>query len=261
MIRTILAVMTLSTPAAALDMAPDADIVLLGEIHDNPLHHQGQGDLIRQVQPKAVVFEMLSPAQAAKLNATPREDMAKVAARIGWASSNWPDFELYQPVFEALEQIPAVGAAAPKADVRRAFSEGAAAVFGEDAAEFGLDQAVPEIQLSFRKDMQFTAHCEAMPLNMMGGMIEAQRLRDATLARATLDALKTYGAPVVLIAGNGHARIDWGIPAMIAVAKPDLTVFSVGFVEAPAETNDPRFHHTIVTGPAERENPCDVFKN
>lgn len=124
MIRTILAVMTLSTPAAALDMAPDADIVLLGEIHDNPLHHQGQGDLIRQAQPKAVVFEMLSPAQAAKLNATPREDMAKVAARIGWASSNWPDFELYQPVFEALEQIPAVGAAALKADVRRAFSEG-----------------------------------------------------------------------------------------------------------------------------------------
>lgn len=261
MIRTLLAVLAFSAPATAMDIPQAADIVLLGEVHDNALHHQGQADLIRQLSPKAVVFEMLSPAQATKLNAAPRIDMEEVAERIDWANSGWPDFKLYQPVFEALQDIPAVGAAAAKAEVRRAFSEGAAAVIGEGGAEFALDQAVPEPQLTTRKEMQFAAHCEAMPLEMMGGMVEAQRFRDASFAKATLEALKTYGAPVVVIAGNGHARIDWGIPAMIAIAQPDLTVFSVGFVEAPTEANDPRFHKTIVTAAAERGDPCDAFKN
>lgn len=261
MIRILLALAAFSTSATALDITRDAEVVLLGEVHDNARHHLGQADLIRQIEPKAVVFEMLSPAHAAKLNAAPRLDMAEVAARIDWAKSNWPDFELYQPIFEALKELPAVGAAAPKADVRRAFSEGAAAAFGAGAAAFGLDRAVPEPQLTIRKDIQFAAHCEAMPLDMMGGMVEAQRFRDASFAKATLDALKTYGAPVVLIGGNGHARIDWGIPALIAIARPDVAVVSVGFVEAPTEANDPRFHHTIVTDPAKRGDPCDVFKS
>ena len=39
-----------------------ADIVLLGEIHDNPEHHANQAAIVRALQPAALVFEMFPQA-------------------------------------------------------------------------------------------------------------------------------------------------------------------------------------------------------
>jgi len=236
-----------------------ADIVILGEVHDNPHHHQGQAALIAQLTPKAVVFEMLSPTQAEAFNNAPRDDLDAAARAMDWANSGWPEFDLYRPVFAALGDTPVVGAAAPRAHVRAAFSDGAAATFGQGAALFGLDRPLPEAQLAARETMQFDAHCAAMPLEMMGGMVEAQRLRDALFAKAALDALAQTGGPVVVIAGNGHARRDWGMPALIATAAPQVEVHAVGFVETPAAADDPRFDTTFPTQPAQRDDPCAAF--
>lgn len=261
MIRSLILTLAAALPAAAFEIPEGAHVFILGEYHDNADHHLGQADLIRAIQPKAVVFEMLSPEQAEKLNASPRDDAASFGELINWDSSSWPDYELYQPIFEALGDLPVIGAAAARADVRRAFSEGAAATFGTDAAQFGLDAPVPAEQLETRKALQFDAHCEAMPIDMMSGMVEAQRYRDATFAAALLDAVETYGPPVVLIAGNGHARVDWGVPAMIATAAPELDTVAVGFLEEPSEASDPRFDHTIVTPAIKRDDPCKAFKD
>ena len=95
---------------------------------------------------------------------------------------------------------------------------------------------------------------------MMPGMVEAQRLRDAALARATLQAMADTGGPVAVIAGSGHARRDWGIPAALAVAAPELSVLSVGQIEAEgaAEPEQP-FDLWLVTEPTPREDPCAAF--
>ena len=53
-----------ASPAAAASVLRGADVIILGEIHDNPAHHQNQAQLIERLSPSAVVFEMLSPAQA-----------------------------------------------------------------------------------------------------------------------------------------------------------------------------------------------------
>ncbi|MEM6940053.1 MAG: ChaN family lipoprotein [Pseudomonadota bacterium] len=251
----------------AQDLTPEqeaallaADIVILGEVHDNALHHVGQAALIEKLQPRAVVFEMLSPRQALQVSSYTADDLTDLGTEIGWEEAGWPDFAIYQPIFEALGAVRAVGAAAPRAQVRAAFQQGAAAVFEGDAAQFGLDTALPEPELSARKQMQFEAHCEAMPLEMMGGMVEAQRLRDAHFAARTLIALAAHGGPVAVITGNGHARRDWGMPVKLAAAAPDARVLSIGFVEAPAPADDPRYDITIVTAAAERGDPCDAFK-
>jgi uncharacterized iron-regulated protein len=266
MIRAALVLVFCAVPLWADQLSADqradmarAQIVLLGEIHDNPLHHKGQASLIRQLGPKAVVFEMLSPAQAKSVNADTRDDLNALAARIGWKESGWPDFALYAPVFDALGQTPVVGAAASRDKVRAAFSAGAAPTFGEDAADFGLDTPLLPKQLEVRKALQFDAHCKAMPAEMMEGMVEAQRFRDAHFSKVTLDALARYGAPVIMIAGSGHTRKDWGMPALIALAAPHVETFVVGFVEQPQTLNDPRFSATIATAPADRKDPCDAF--
>ncbi len=253
----------LASPVLAqtgFDAAQDADIVILGETHDNKAHHKGQAEFIRELAPKAVVFEMLTPFMAMQVNAYSNDDLNGLGAAIGWEDAGWPDFAIYQPVFEAMGQARAVGAALPRPTVRAAFDEGAAAVFEGDATRFGLTMPLPETQAEARRQMQFEAHCNAMPLEMMGGMVEAQRLRDAHFAARTLLALDAYGPPVVVITGNGHARKDWGMPQVLAQAAPDLDVFSVGFLESPADANDPRYDLTLVTDPAPRDDPCAAFR-
>lgn len=273
--QAIWATAFLYATAAASDIAPDgsaiisqpmmarmaaADVVFLGEIHDNALHHQGQAMIITALKPEAVVFEMLSSTQAALVNEIGTENLGTLGQRIGWEAAGWPDFNIYAPIFAALDTAQVVGAAAPRETIRAAFAGGAAAVFGAGAAGFGLTQAVPQPQLERRMQMQFDAHCAAMPMDMMGGMVEAQRLRDAYFADASLKALTTYGAPIVVIVGNGHARRDWGVPAMIALAATDVTTIAVGFVEVPSLDDDPRFDITLATARALRGDPCDAFR-
>lgn len=250
-------------PASAGD-APRiqaADIVILGEVHDNPEHHLGQARIISEIAPKAVVFEMLSPDQAEQINTDSRSDLDELSRRIGWAEAGWPDFALYLPIFEALGQRPVVGAALPRDRVRAAFDQGAAAVLGAQAGRFGLDIALPPAEQEAREALQFAAHCEAMPMELMGGMVEAQRLRDAQFSATALGALATHGAPVVVVTGNGHARKDWAMPALIAKAAPETTVHVVGFVETPADGDDPRYDTTVVTAAADRPDPCAAFSN
>ena len=238
---------------------PKADVIVLGEVHDNGAHHLGQAAALAGINPSAVVFEMLSPKQAALITPEVLQDQAALAAALEWDDSGWPDFALYYPVFAALGAARVYGAARPRDQVRRSFSEGAAAVFGAGADQFGLDQALPKAQLQERLQAQFEAHCEAMPLEMMGGMVEAQRFRDAAFADVVARAYEADGGPVVLIAGNGHARRDWGVPAVLAVAMPELKVLSVGHLEAPVD-EEPPFDLWLLTKAAAREDPCLAFK-
>ncbi|MEP5732047.1 MAG: ChaN family lipoprotein [Sulfitobacter sp.] len=238
-----------------------ADIVLLGEQHDNPDHHLGQARLMTEIEPAAVVFEMLTHQMAAIVRAFEGDDLGKLGEAIGWEAAGWPSFEIYRPVFAALDSAFVVGAAAPRETVRAAFSEGAAAVFGSDAARYGLTRPLPEAEYQTRETLQFDAHCQAMPLEMMGGMIEAQRLRDAQFAQAALEALAEHGGPVVVITGNGHARTDWGVPFVIAQAASEVKVFSVGFGEHSGGNSDGRFDGFVLTAPIERGDPCAAFGN
>ena len=230
---------------------PVPDIVILGEVHDNPDAHLGQAAALSDLQPTAVVFEMLTAEEARVADAN-RDAIADA-----WEASGWSDFEIYAPIFDGLGDARIVGAAAPREAVRRVYSDGAATLFGPDAGRFGLDTDLPEDQLEARRQLQFDAHCAAMPLETMDGMVAVQRYRDAVFARAALEALETYGPPVAVIAGNGHARTDWGIPAMIARAAPDVSTYALGFVEA--DSGVP-FDEIRIVPPAARDDPCNTLK-
>ena len=238
---------------------PPADIVILGEIHDNPIHHAHQSIAVSALSPSAVVFEMLSPEQAARV--TPRlvGSAEALGATLGWEASGWPDFGMYHPIFVAAGAAAIRGAAAPSEDVRQAARDGASVVFGEEAGLFGLSDPLPEAEQALREAEQLVAHCDAMPAEALPGMVEAQRLRDAWLARAALDALDETGGPVVVITGNGHARADWGVPHLIAAAAPEARVLAIGQFEEAAEP-DPPFDLWIVTEAAERGDPCAAFR-
>lgn len=234
-----------------------ADIVILGEVHDNGVHHRNQAALITAIEPAAVVFEMLSPEQAATVTSMTDRDQALRDALV-WQESGWPDWALYQPLFAALEDTPVYGMALPGQEVSRAVSEGAAAVFGPDAERFGLASPLPAAQQAEREAHQQAVHCNMLPPKLLPGMVEAQRLRDAAFARTALQAFAEQGGPVVVVTGTGHARRDWGMPAALAVAAPTISVVSLGQLESPPEAGAP-FDTWLVADPAPREDPCEAF--
>jgi uncharacterized iron-regulated protein len=243
--------------AGALDHLPPADVVILGEVHDNPSHHRNQARAVAAIGPRALVFEMLTEAQAARMPAD-RRDAGRVARALGWDRSGWPDFAMYHPILLAAPAARVFGGDLPSGAVAQSLQDGAAAAFGAEAAPYGLAEPLDPADQSAREAEMQAAHCDALPPEVLPGMVEAQRLRDATLARAVVRAWRQSGGPVVLIAGTGHARTDRGVPAVLARAAPELSVLAVGQIEGAAAPVQP-FDLWIVTGVAPRGDPCAGF--
>lgn len=91
-------------------------------------------------------------------------------------------------------------------------------------------------------------------MKMMARMVTVHRHRDAVLARAALDALHTYGPPVALIAGNGHARSACSVLATIARAAPGVTTHAIGHVEGETEMS---FGESRIVPPSARADPAN----
>ena len=96
-VGAILCAVTLGSAAASdtvtdfIERARDADIVVLGEVHDNPIHHQNQAEIVAALQPAALVFEMIQQDAEDEVNelraAGARRE--EIAAALDWANSGW----------------------------------------------------------------------------------------------------------------------------------------------------------------------------
>ncbi|MCR6631693.1 MAG: ChaN family lipoprotein [Magnetospirillum sp.] len=96
-----------ATPEELVAQARAADVVLLGETHDNADHHALQawmlGRLLDTGRSRLVAFEMIDAGQQPALERHLAErpaDVAGLAAALDWGKSGWPDWELYRPIFE-----------------------------------------------------------------------------------------------------------------------------------------------------------------
>ena len=235
------------------------DVWVLGEIHDNPAHHAEQADQVEKLQPAAIVFEMLTADQAARVTPDLRDDEDALAAAIDWDAGGWPDFSMYHPIFTAAPGAEIFGALVPRAKARAVFDKGLVSAFDGDAARYGLDEDLPEDRQAARESLQMEAHCNALPEDMLPGMVAVQRLRDAVLARAVVRAMDATGGPVAVITGNGHARRDWGMPAILSRVAPDLDIWVLGQTEAdqPLEGD----FDIVKSAPApDRPDPCAAFE-
>ena len=237
--------------AAPLSAQEGAAIVVLGEVHDSPEAHAEQARLIAKIGPAALVFEMLTPEQVAAAEGVPRSDADGLEAAFGWADTGWPDFALYAPLFAAAPEAALYGAAVPRATLMEVARGGSLAAYDLPPMDESTRAALIE--------EQDAAHCNAMPAEVLPGMVDAQRLRDWWFADVALRALAESGPPVIVIAGTGHARTDVGIPAMIDHAAPEVTVWSLGQVEG-APPEDAPFDAVRGLPFVDRPDPCAVFR-
>lgn len=239
------------------DRMAGADVLLLGEVHDNPKHHEVQHDVLARLQPKAVVWEMLTGVEASRINSNLIHQPERMEQVLEWAESGWPAFAMYHQVFLAAPDARIYGGEVPREAALAVIQGGEAVAFGADAARFGLNVKLPEDELAAREELQFAAHCEAIPRDRLAAMVGIQRLRDAVLAREVIAALDETGGPVAVITGNGHARKDWGIQVYLDRVRPGLTVFALG--QSENGQVDGVFDAILDSPPVERDDPCKVF--
>ncbi|WP_135504032.1 ChaN family lipoprotein [Roseovarius aestuariivivens] len=236
-----------------------AQVVIVGEVHDNPAHHQVQAELAQRLSPAAIVFEMLSEKQVTAITPEIRTDEARLRAALDWEDSGWPDFAMYYPILAAAPDAKIYPGLMDRAQARAAMEDGLAAAFGSEAGAYGLDTALAATEQNARERLQADAHCGALPEEMLPTMVAIQRLRDAVLARATLQALEETGGPVLVITGNGHARADWGMPVFLDKQRPDLRVVVVGQGED-GRAPDGGFDIVLDAPAPERGDPCEAFR-
>lgn len=233
-----------------------ADYLLLGEIHDNPAHHRARAGLIRDLPAtfRHLVLEQVDRGQRVDGNLPVEEALDRAGfSRKGWG---WP---LHEPVLGAARErgMSLLGGNLDRKSARQVAKEGRPAL---DAELSRLVEAAPLAESArLRLEANLVeGHCGKLPAVRLSGMALAQRARDASLART----LTETGGPAVLIAGNGHVRRDYGVPAILAGAAPGARVASVGFLElGPGERPDPEtwrglYDYVWFTPPATREDPC-----
>lgn len=237
-----------STMADLLEAAIEAQIVILGERHDNPIHHEMQAEIVRVIDPAGLAFEMIQRAAEDAVN----------EQRLGWENERWSNWDDYRQILEAAPDARITGGGVDRDMLRSSVKLGAALAWGEEGARYRLLDQLPMDVTDAMIEEQRVAHCDGLPKHMLPGMVEAQQLRDAAFADAALRLVEGGYAPAVLITGNGHARTDRGSPLYMRRAAPDVSVLSIGIVEADGPTDVP-YDFVIYTEIHEREDPCVAF--
>lgn len=253
-------------------------ILVLGEVHDNPVHHRLRAILLASpalpASPRpGLVLEQLRADQQPELEAfeampAAKRSMEAFTGAVSWERSGWSQYP-YAPLLEAALSggFPLFAGDGPRDVVRQAARQGVAALSADDRTrlalgvplELGHDAAmVREIEDS---------HCGMLPATAFAGMAFAQRVRDAYLADAALRAAAAGGG-AILLAGNGHARSDRGAPWYARQRAPARRIVSVLLLEVDDDRSDPETYvprspqgaaaadFLIFTPRAAREDPC-----
>ncbi|MBI5534912.1 MAG: ChaN family lipoprotein [Deltaproteobacteria bacterium] len=256
---------------ALLERAGSSHFVLLGEKHDNPDHHRLQAFVLQSMidagRRPTVGFEMLESGQQDTVNQVQKAhpgDPDAIRPAVGWDKSGWPDWPLYRPVFAALSEarLPILATNVPKAQVRLIVRYGAGAFVDGQMKLWGLDQPLPAEQLAALKGELRDSHCGMLPEKVVDAMVLAQRARDAGMADRMTNADGSHG--VVLVAGAGHVRRDRGVPAYLALRRPESTRISIAFVEVHEGGNDPKDYDSGAdlvwfTPRVDSDDPCAKF--
>ncbi len=239
-----------------------ADLVLLGEVHDNAIQHQLRGALLTSFGSRhpAVVFEQFPETGAPIPPPAAGEERESWLDHNGFDRKSWA-WPLHQPVVDAaLRWGRSLWGSGVSRESLRSVVRG-----GEAAAPEHLRPLIEQAPLDSAGRAAIDhelieGHCGKLPVEMIPGMRAAQEVRDAAMTRALL--LAGANGPAWLMAGNGHVRRDMGVPRMLRVAAPGRRVLAVGLLErgengAPPDEAERRVYDVVIVTPrAVREDPC-----
>ncbi|MBV8859264.1 MAG: ChaN family lipoprotein [Acidobacteria bacterium] len=239
-----------------VDSLERADVLFVGETHDNPVAHLLEAELLRRTEETFGATSQKHRAVALSLEMFERDVQTVVDEYLAGliterhfllSSRPWNNYQMdYRPLVEyAREQhLPVIAANAPARYVSRVSSQGPDSL-----------KALPQVAVkSWLPPLPFPAASEGyaakfnrfmagdgagaqMPASQHGGLhlLEAQTLRDASMAYAVSEYLKRVHDPLVVeVNGTFHSEERMGVPEQLAHYRPKARAVVVTIL--PADT-------------------------
>lgn len=235
-----------------------ADFLLLGEIHDSPLHHRIRAELITALGTRAVLAEHLDRGR--RFHADNSEPIQAGLESAGFDTKAW-QWPVHEPLFGGLARagIDVIGANLPRDQARDVVRSGSSALPADVAATLAAGPLSDTATQALDADL-LDSHCGQLPANRVPAMRLAQRARDGAMAAELMHLAER---PAILVAGNGHVRSDYGVPQLLARLKPEARVVSVAFEETADGTDTGPsarpYSYIWYTAPTPRTDPCADF--
>lgn len=257
-----------------VDDMRNKEYVLLGETHDNPMHHNYQAWAIEQLKmagrDMTVAFEMIDSERGEALKDLKITSSDDVFDAVQWEKSGWPQRSIYRPVFDAAINagFNIVAANIARKELMKYTMQGESALPKAIKTQLDNNPLSEEAEANLRIGI-IESHCQMLPEEMVPTMMLGQRVRDITISNSLVANNKKDG--VVLIAGSGHAQQN-GVPVYLNSQDQSATHISIAWMEvderlsAPEEYSnywgmeDLPFDYVWFTARIDRPDPCEELK-
>ena len=193
-----------ASPATTTGFAQqEPALLLLGEQHDDPAHHQQESAMVHALAQRgtlaALALEMADSGNSTA-GLTPQAGEEQVRRALRWDGEGWPWQDYATAVMTAVGAgVPVVGVNLERARLRATMTDSS------------LDTALTAVAMQAQQKAIRDGHCGLLPESQIVPMTRMQVARDRHMA-AELTGLVMPGKTVLLIAGAGHVEPQLGVP-------------------------------------------------
>lgn len=273
----------------------EADVVYLGEVHDNPHHQARQRDAVAALlaagKAPTLAIEFFGSEQTGWLMdyAQPKEQgqMARsgpvseriLRRRVGWDDEEDDRWTRYGPLLEMARdnRLPVLGIDLPPALRLRLQRVGHAGLSPVEVAQLPPASPDPAAYAAVMNDRLGQAHCGYGTPESIARLYDTWLARNDAMAAGIVAALEDADHhPVVVIVGAGHVEHDQSVVRRVAELRPGTHQLVVGLrpVTVPprplADHLAPTVRDGVDFGPdygifwftplQEREDPCERYR-
>lgn len=258
-----------------LERAVASEFLLLGETHDNPVHHRYQAWMIDGLQSQkrsaVVAFEMISRQQGMLIADKQYRSVDSLLTALKPAPTNWQYDPHYLPLFESAISagFKILSASLDRENIRAIGSKGEQEIPAPIKTTLDYNALSAKQEASLKKEI-VGSHCGMDHAGMVSAMMLTQRVKDAVMTGSLLDsdAVDTN----VLVAGSGHTRKDWGVPKYLVQSRPDAKIVAMAWLEVVPEADVVAdyaqrwgegvlpFDYVWFTPRTNRPDPCEQFR-
>lgn len=222
----------------------DSEYLLLGERHDNRVHHHYQTWVISQLaeaeRQASVAFEMIDNYQGARIARQEIKSVDQLISVLNLSKTGWKYEQRYKSLFS---EVMTAGYRIDSANLHRkrlmhtvmAGEEKLPAIYKDMLEQAPLSAE----QMDILQEEINQSHCHMLDEKTARKMTLGQRVRDVIMAQSLLNSEEPTK---VLIAGNGHVLNDRAVPMYLrknlARQAKDPTILTIGFIEVEADIVD-----------------------
>jgi uncharacterized iron-regulated protein len=254
----------------------DADVIYLGERHDNPRHHAIQAEIINQLlaagRRPVLGFEFFSREQSGFLlqyvarKEADKQDQKRLRDQLGWGPRQDDSWTFYFGLLEIARQngLSAFGLDLPEAMRTRLQRKGLDGLTQFERSMLHSTGFANEAYRAKMLEQLKAAHCGYGNEDYLGRLYDTWIARNDTMATALAELVDEHrGRPVVVILGGGHVVENLGVYERFAHLRPTARQLNLGLVEhGNAYDQGGPLPYPVVwfTAPRERGDPCEAFR-